>query len=95
MPWLPNSGKDMSDSGALHKFWPLLGILIGSLMTLAGIFLIVSYVSEAILARIGEPDQSLLFWYLPFLFVGLLILPAGLGLGISSLKRLRRTRTVD
>jgi cytochrome oxidase assembly protein ShyY1 len=48
------------------------------------------YVLEAIVARIGEADQSLLFWYLPILFIGLIVLAIGLGLGIWGARRLRK-----
>lgn len=50
-------------------------------LTLIGFVFIVTYISEAVIARIGEPDQSLLFWYLPLLFVGLFT--AGLGVPIT------------
>jgi choline-glycine betaine transporter len=53
-------------------------LISGSVITLIGIILCIAYVSEAIVARIGEPDQSLLFWYLPILFMGLF----GMGIGI-------------
>lgn len=49
-------------------------------MTLAGVTFCAMYVVEAFIKRIGEADQSLLFWYLPILFMGLFSLMAGLGL---------------
>ena len=52
-------------------------VLSGVVLTLMGLIFIWGYISEAIIARVGEPDQSLLFWYLPLLFVGLFT--AGIG----------------
>ena len=49
------------------------------LLVLGGAALVAGYVQEAVLARWGDPDQSLLFWYLPILFLGL----AGLALGLT------------
>ena len=46
-------------------------MISGITLALMGLFFIGAYISEAYLARIGEPDQSLLFWYLPLLFIGL------------------------
>ena len=65
---------------------------LGSLITLAGIWFAVMYVIEAIVIRIGEPDQSLLFWYLPFLFIGLIGVIVGLGLAIWGASRLKKDR---
>ena len=47
------------------------------MLVLMGLVFIGAYVSEALIARIGDPDQSLLFWYLPLLLVG--IFTAALG----------------
>lgn len=51
--------------------------LSGVMLLLMGLIFIWGYTSEAVIARIGEPDQSLLFWYLPLLSVGLFT--AGIG----------------
>lgn len=51
------------------------------------------YVWHAVVARIGEPDQSLVFWYLPVLFFGLVGCGAGLALyrwGSTQLRQVRR-----
>ena len=50
----------------------------GSLLSLAGIGFIVLYVKEAVADRYGEADQSLVFWYLPVLFIGMGLLLGGL-----------------
>lgn len=75
-----------------EKVMPTLGLITGILLALVGVYLIVLYVLEAVIARIGEPDQSLLFWYSPFLLFGLIGLRAGLRLGIPGFKRLRQLR---
>ncbi len=72
------------------KIWPTIALVFGMGACLAGALLIYAYLSEAVIARIGEPDQSLLFWYSPFLMCGALGLLAGLGLGISGFIWLRR-----
>ena len=56
-------------------------ILSGIALILMGIVFIWAYISEAYFARIGEPDQSLLFWYLPLLFIGMF--STGLGVLIT------------
>ena len=48
------------------------------------------YFWEGIYLRIGEPDQSLLFWYLPVLFLGIIGIIGGIAmlvLGKNSLKK--------
>jgi len=50
----------------------------GSLLSLAGIVFVVLYVKEAVIDRFAESDQSLLFWYLPVLFIGMALLLGGL-----------------
>jgi len=52
--------------------------------------LVIAYLFEAVITRRGEADQSLLFWYLPFLFLGIIGLVAGLGTGILSIQKLRK-----
>ena len=64
----------------------------GSLITLTGIGFAIMYVLEAILKRWGEGDQSLLFWYLPILFIGLIGIIIGLGLGLWGASRLKKSR---
>jgi hypothetical protein len=52
-------------------------------MTALGGVFILMYVWGAVISRLGEPDQSLLFWYLPIFFIGLI---SGLG-GLRLLSR--------
>jgi hypothetical protein len=46
------------------------------------------YIWEAFISRIGDSDQSLLFWYLPILFLGLASVGGGSSLIILGIKRL-------
>lgn len=73
--------------------WGLL-LATGILASLAGVALVVAYIWGAIIDRIGEPDQSLLFWYLPFLMIGAAALVFGIAAtvwGAIGLRRARRT----
>jgi len=44
---------------------------------------------------VGEPDQSLLFWYLPILFIGLFGIIIGATIGILGYVSLRKLRQED
>lgn len=72
------------------KIFPCGALVVGSLIILIGIGFTVAYVLEAIVARLGEPDQSLLFWYLPILFMGLTGIVIGSGIGVWGVIRLRK-----
>lgn len=67
-------------------------LAFGSLMTITGAVFVVIYVIEAIVARAGEPDQSLIFWYLPVLFLGLIGMVIGIGVGVWGFIRSRKIR---
>ena len=73
-----------------RKLLPCGALVIGSLFALIGIGLTVMYILEAIIARLGEPDQSLLFLYLPILVMGIIGIIIGLGIGIWGVVRLRK-----
>jgi hypothetical protein len=79
-----------------QKLLPVVVLVFGVVAALIGLALVTAYFLEAVIARLGEPDQSLLFWYLPILFLRLA--GAALGIvagtwGILSLRRIsRRTR---
>jgi len=77
------------------KLLPCGALVVGGLITLIGIGFAVMYVLEAIIARLGEADQSLLFWYLPILFMGLIGIIIGLGIGVWGAIRLRQIREQD
>lgn len=65
-------------------------LAFGSLVALLGAAFVAMYVREAIIARAGEPDQSLLFWYLPILFLGVIAVLTGLGIGAWGFSLARR-----
>ena len=70
------------------KILPYGAVVLGSVITLAGLVLVGMYVLEAIVARVGEPDQSLLFWYLAILFMGLGGKAIGIVMGAWNVRRL-------
>lgn len=71
-------------------------IAIGAVMGLAGAGFIAMYARSAIIDRLGELDQSLLYWYLPILFIGIGLASAGVSALRSGLRRKReRADPVD
>ena len=74
------------------KTWPYTAIIFGIVLITIGAVLITGYITEAYIARRGEPDQSLLFWYLPLLFIGLIAFVSGLSAGIWGIIRLRKIK---
>lgn len=75
--------------------WSVAALVVGAITAITGAWLVAAYVLEAVIARAGEPDQSLLFWYLPLLLMGVIFLLVGLGVaawGVSRRKRLARER---
>ena len=67
--------------------------MVGALFALAGLSFVAMYVLEAIISRQGESDQSLIFWYLPFLLFGLIGITIGIGgfvFGANRLKQLHQ-----
>ncbi len=75
-----------------QKVWAVVALLFGGVAAIVGTGLVAAYFLEAVLARLGEPDQSLLFWYLPILFSGLGGLVIGLSAAAWGIRRLRRLR---
>jgi len=72
---------------------PLLALLLGAAVALLGGAALWAYLRAAVLDRLGEPDQSLLFWYLPLLLFGgaaLLVGIAGAAWGALGLRAARR-----
>jgi len=65
----------------------LLASLAGLVLTGTGLSLVGVYLFEAVLFRMGDPDQSLLFWYLPFFLAGSGLVTVGLLLLILVLPR--------
>ncbi|MEE8446227.1 MAG: hypothetical protein V3S52_01100 [Gemmatimonadota bacterium] len=73
-----------------RNVWSVVALLLGVVAALVGAGLVGAYFLEAVVARFGDPDQSLLFWYLPILFLGLAGLAIGLAAGAWGIRRLRR-----
>ncbi len=64
-------------------------LFAGSLSVILGLAFVSMYVYGAIIARWGEADQSLLFWHLPILFIGIFSTAAGLGFSFWGIGGLR------
>lgn len=64
-------------------------VALGSCAIVLGLWFAAMYVTEAVVKRIGEPDQSLVFWYLPILFMGVTGVLFGAGMLILGIARLR------
>jgi hypothetical protein len=64
-------------------------ICFGVVLILIGATFAAMYVLEAVIGTAGEPDRSLIFWYLPVLFIGFALAGSGLGLCRWGLKRLK------
>jgi len=69
---------------------PIAALCFGVAATLVGLVLAGAYILEAVIERRGEPDQSLLFWYLPILFIGMVSIIAGLAASVWGIVRPRR-----
>ena len=78
-----------------NKILPCGALVFGILAFVTGSVFVVMYISQAIIARLGEPDQSLLFWYLPFLFMGIIGIFTGIGIGALGVIGLRRIHSQD
>ena len=70
---------------------PIAALCFGVAATLVGLALTGAYVLEAVIERRGEPDQSLLFWYLPILLIGMVSVVTGLVSSVWGIVRLRRS----
>ena len=67
--------------------------IISLILVFIGAGFIGMYFWEGIILRIGDSDQSLIFWYLPILFIGILSLGSGIILFIASYKKLNQNKT--
>jgi hypothetical protein len=70
-------------------------ILCGVLLEIVGMLLAVMYVWEAVIERIGDADQSLLFWYLPLLMFGLIEVIGGWAMVRAGRARLKNQKRND
>lgn len=73
----------------MNRTFPVIAVVIGVLLFVPGIFFSALYISEAVLKKWGDADQSLVFWYLPLLFTGLGAILSGVLLSVWGCKRLR------
>jgi len=71
---------------------PIAALSFGVTAILVGLTLMGAYILEAFIERRGEPDQSLLFWYLPLLFIGVISFISGLAASVWGFVELRRSR---
>jgi len=90
--WLITRPIGHEEDLKLTKWQAYVLIAIGILgATFGGVF-VCMYVWGAIISRVGDPDQSLLFWYLPILFLGLGAGGVGVLLLIFGINRIRVLR---
>jgi len=75
------------------KVLTIAALLLGVPTTIAGVVFIGMYITEAVIKRVGEPDQSLIFWYLPILFIGIVLAAAGATISIWAVMRTRKRQT--
>ena len=55
----------------MKKLFIYLLLFLGIIFFVTGLLFVFLYFKDAVILRIGEPDQSLIFWYLPILFIGI------------------------
>ena len=77
-------------NGCSLKILFILMISVSLILALVGLGFIAMYAWEGVISRIGDPDQSLLFWYLPILFIGIFSLVGGVAMFLVCLKKLRQ-----
>ncbi len=73
----------------MKKLFAVCALLAGIALGIAGAIFVVIYFKDAIFLRLGESDQSLIFWYLPFLLVGISGIVCGIVFGQAGLRGLR------
>ncbi len=72
-----------------RKLSTYLILIIGSLCTIIGMAFSAMYINGAIVSRWGEADQSLLFWHLPILFLGVFLFTVGLAMSMWGINRFK------
>lgn len=76
----------------LNRTWSIVALVVSGLLILGGLTFVVMYFVSAVFERVGEPDQSLLFWYLPILMIGTIGILLGVGVGILGALGLRKAK---
>ena len=74
------------------KLLAALALVLGAPVASLGLALMAGYIHGAVIAPRGQPDQSLLFWYLPILFLGVIALLIGVAAVVWGILRLRAIR---
>jgi len=75
-----------------RRAWSIVAVVFAVFAVVIGLFMIGGYVFSAVIERAGEPDQSLLFWYLPLLLIGATGVVVGLAAGFLGIQGLRSTK---
>ena len=70
------------------KTLKIISIIIGIVFFLTGSFLIYNYIYE-VSTIIGQSDQSLIFWHLPILFIGMVLLITGIYFNVIAINALK------
>ncbi len=70
-------------------------VVSGWATTGIGLALIGVYLWDAVISRWGEADQSLLFWFLPILLLGMASLVVGLVLLFYGVKHMRQSKSSE
>ncbi len=68
----------------------VLVIALALLLTVLGLGFIAMYFREGVIAHWGDPDQSLVFWYLPILFIGIASFVGGMALLLVAGRKFKR-----
>jgi hypothetical protein len=74
---------------ALRRIFAYISLCIGSLCMFVGLAFSAMYVHGAIIDRWGEADQSLLFWHLPILFLGIFSITVGVLISFWGLNQIK------
>lgn len=79
----------------VSKLVGLLVLLAGGILSFIGLAFVSMYFWEAIVSKIGDPDQSLVFWYLPILFLGVFGMLLGLPMMRYGTARLKNVKKIQ
>jgi len=71
-----------------RKLLPAISVAVGITLSITGLFGLVSYIFT-LFESLNQADQSLIFWYLPFLLFGFMFLIIGILYIVMGLKSFR------